>query len=489
MKLRARLALTAVATLCPVVVALLYYDALVQHGVAHERLVGFTKAHFENAQAECEADPGHWGDRHDPPPPRDHRFPPQHGPHPPPPGVFSSNAGPPRPPFNGPPPRAEPARLFVYDESFHSSNPHAPALSPALVEAIAGNPEAQPSFVWPSSRVETLLRMPWASRSCAYVLARGTTDPSWGSVLPENPMWLAPVFAVLVAVLAAVGPVVERIRRLTEAVARSAAHGYRTDVAEKLHESTDEIGALANAFDAASRQVREALAEKEAREKSLRDFVSNTTHDVMVPLSVLQGHLMTLREQTVGDASVVISAMTEAHYLGSLIHNLAVAARIESTHVTLHRTAVNLEELIRRVVARHRPVAKQLEVSLDYAVPDEPVEISADVTLIEQAISNVTHNAVRYNHPGGHVVLLLECRGEDGFLLRIADDGPGIEPVQLTRLVERGYRGDQARTRAPDGQGLGLHIAFRAAELHGYDMKLGPSEFGGLEVSFEGLKR
>ncbi len=94
-----------------------------------------------------------------------------------------------------------------------------------------------------------------------------------------------------------------------------------------------------------------------------------------------------------------------------------------------------------------------------------------------------------YNRPGGHVALILEQTDANGFSLRIMDDGPGIAPEQLSRLVERGYRGDGARTRASDGQGLGLHIAFRVAEFHGYTMMLRASEAGGLEVVFDGITR
>jgi len=210
-------------------------------------------------------------------------------------------------------------------------------------------------------------------------------------------------------------------------------------------------------------------------------------------LAVLQGHLATLRERenAEGNAttSVIVSAMNEAHYLGSLIHNLAVAARLESAHVALQRTNVDLGALITRVVARHRPIAKQLDIALESAVPDGENIVSADVTLLEQAISNVTYNAVRYNRPGGHVAIVLEEAEENGFTLRILDDGPGIAPELRSRLVERGFRGDAARTRAPDGQGLGLHIAFRAAELHGYKMTLQSSEAGGLEVIFAAIKR
>lgn len=500
MRLRSRLVMTAVGTLLPVVMALFWYDAAAKHRVAKERLVEFVNSRMMNARDACEAAPERWNGMHGgnpppgpggrppmgPPPNDDSRFP-----RPPPPDHFPFNE-PPRgspPPPDGRPPRAEPAVLFVYGDDFLSKNPDAPALSAQLTSAMAKQDIAEPSFFWPTHRIETLIRMPWKSGRCAYVLARGTTDPSWGAILPESPWWLLPVFAVLAAVLIAMGPVIARIRRLTDAVRRSAANGYTLDVAKSSRDGADEIGELAAAFDAASHEVRAALTEKELREKALREFVANTTHDVMVPLSVLQGHLTTLRESGTAESAVVISAMNEAHYLVSLIHNLAVAARLESAEPSLQRSPVDLGALMTRVVARHRPIAKQLEVSLECASPDETIVVAADVTLLEQAVSNVTYNAVRYNRPGGHVAIILEQIDAEGFSLRIMDDGPGIAPEQLSRLVERGYRGDGARSRAPDGQGLGLHIAFRAAELHGYTMTLRASEAGGLEVIFDGIKR
>lgn len=494
MKLRRRLALTATGALIPVVAALFWYDALARHRVAEERLVQFVQSRMTDSREACESAPQLWGGTHGgkPPPPR-HGDRPRHD-RPPPDRPPPDRPPPDGPPPDGPPPdqapiRAEPAVLYAYDETFHSANPAAPAIPAALIEALADRDIAEASFFWPTSRVATLVRMPWRAGPCSYVYARGTTDPSWGAILPDSPWWLLPVFAVIAAVLVAVGPVIARLQRLTDAIRRSAANGYSIDVAPLTTVRRDEISELAEAFDAASKEVREALEEKEAREKALRDFVAHTTHDVMVPLSVLQGHLTTLRESNSNDVPVIVSAMNEAHYLTALIQNLAVAARLESPHVALQRVPVDVSALIARVVARHRPIAKQLQVAIEYAVPDEPTVISADITLLEQAVSNVTYNAVRYNRPGGHVAIVLEESNDNGYSLRVLDDGPGIAPDQLSRLVERGYRGDAARTRAPDGQGLGLHIAFRAAELHGYTMKLGLAESGGLEVVFEGLKR
>lgn len=511
MRLRLRLAVTAAAVMLPVTLALFWFDAATQHRAAQQILIEYTLSRTSADRQGCEAAPERWGGALSPmdppfrePPPRNKmegqapRGPPpdeppqsrMEGPLPHGPPPDEGHGPPPRGAFPPPPserrPRARPAVLFAYDEARRSANPAAPAMPAALAAEIAQGDVARTSFVWPTSEVEVLVRTPWGTGPCAFVLARGTTDPAWGAILPETQVWLLPVVAVLLAVLLAMGPVIRRIRRLTEAARRSASLSYASDVAIG---GGDEIAELAAAFDAARREIRAQLEEKDRREKALRDFVANTTHDVMVPLAVLQGHLATLRERAAEggphDAAAVVSAMNEAHYMASLVHNLTAAARLQAAEVTLQPSRVDLGALVERVIGRHRPIARQLDVSLEIAVPDEPLIISADVTLIEQAVSNVTYNAVRYNHPGGHVALVLERDGAS-FTLRVIDDGPGIAAEALSRLVERGYRGDEARTRAPGGQGLGLHIAFRAAELHGFAMTLKPSEHGGLEVTLSG---
>ena len=119
---------------------------------------------------------------------------------------------------------------------------------------------------------------------------------------------------------------------------------------------------------------------------------------------------------------------------------------------------------------------------MNSAVPEEPIITQGDVTLLEQAVSNVVYNAIRHNRPGGHAALILEPRGADAFRLSVVDDCPG----DLSRLVERGFRGANARTRSPEGQGLGLNITFQVAKLHELALTIKPSEYGGLEVELVG---
>jgi signal transduction histidine kinase len=286
--------------------------------------------------------------------------------------------------------------------------------------------------------------------------------------------------------LIAMAPVVRRLRALRAKVLESAKAGYQAEIGAG---GADEIGDLGRAFDEAGREVRAQLEAQQRRERTLRDFLENTTHDVMIPLTVLQGHLAALAERAAkaepADAAAVNGAVQEAHYMASLVHNLAAAAKLDAGEPALQRHPVDLGEVLKRAVARHQPVARRSEVSLEMAVPPEPVTAQGDVTLIEQALSNVIYNAVRYNKAGGHVAALLE-RTAGGFCVRVIDDGPGIPEEERSRLLERYFRGNAARTRAPEGRGLGLAIAFRVAELHGWTLTLDRSEPGGLQVELVG---
>jgi signal transduction histidine kinase len=298
---------------------------------------------------------------------------------------------------------------------------------------------------------------------------------------------LPTALVTFVSVLLATGPIVRRVRRLTQEVRDSVSGNYQDTITV---DGKDEIGELALAFAEAGKEIRSQMARQAERENTLRAFLENTTHDVMIPLTVLSGHLAMFRERAargeVLDPSSILPAMNEAHHMASLVHNLAAAAKLEAGEPEAQLDAVNLNEVVARSVGRHAPIARQHGVSLDHAVPERPLLARGDVTLIEQAVSNVIDNAVRYNRKGGHVAVVLEQSGAARFLLRVIDDGPGIPEEERERLVERHFRGNAARSRDPGGRGLGLNIAFRVTERHGWELCLSPIETGGLQVSIAG---
>jgi two-component system, OmpR family, sensor histidine kinase BaeS len=377
----------------------------------------------------------------------------------------------------------QPAKFFAYAADLTSPNPAAPPLSAALLAELAERDAVQVATPWQSSTVRVLVRVPMDSQACAYVLAQGTTEPWLGGILPPTHLWLLPLLAVMGVVLLAVGPVVRRLQQLT----RAAHHSEQSDYVDGVDlGGNDEIAELARSLDGAARRVRGQLAETERRELALREFVANTTHDIMIPLTVLQGHLSALGRGD--DGGVLPSAMDEAHYLGALIHNLAMAAKLDAAAAEPSRAPVDLGALVERVVMRHRAIARGLEIAMDHAVPSEPVVADGDVTMLEQAVTNLVYNAIRHNRAGGHVAIVLEReRAAGAFTIQVIDDGPGVPDEELPRLGERGYRGNAARSRTPEGRGLGLDIVRRVAELHGLSFELRRSEQGGLHAELRGM--
>jgi signal transduction histidine kinase len=304
-------------------------------------------------------------------------------------------------------------------------------------------------------------------------------------VLPLAAVSLLVSLIVLIVVLITTAPVVRRIVALSESVHRSANDQYRSSIEQG---GNDEIAALGASFNQASAKIREYVATVEAREVALRKYLANTAHDVMVPLTVMQGYLAELQTglQPQGTTRRAFSSLLgEVEYVGALIRNLAVAARLESGAFALQREHFQLDAVLERAILRIRVLAQELDVAVDFAVPAADVTVGGDATLVEQALSNLLHNAVRYSNRGGHVAAVLDVTAEGGFRLQVLDDGPGIPPEQQRSMLERGVRG-AAAARYPAGMGLGLSIANEVISLHGWELSLGTEAGGGFRVEIRG---
>jgi signal transduction histidine kinase len=465
--LRGRLAAAFVVVVLPTAgLASLLAVRLERQAVAESIADALVARYDERARARCEEDPARFSRR--------------------PLGREGADARPRRGgrwPRRGPlGPEGWPARLHVYDDALRPVA--GPPLDPALRDALRARDVAHGVR---GDRLVVAVRVADAGPCSVLSVTRPARAPLRGALIAA-----AAVAAVaLVVLLAVVGPTVRRIRRLERAVREG------TGIPDGPR---DELGALAEALGRARAEVTARIAQLEARDRALSRYVADTTHDLAVPLTVLTGHLAALPPSPEARA-----ALEEAHYLSALLANLAVAAKLDArAHdgaepspdrtreagalegdpvglPPLARHPVDLAALVERVVARHAPLAARRGVALEHAVPEAPLGTRGDVTLLEQAVSNLVHNAVRYTPEGGHVAVVLEREGSD-FVVRVADDGPGVPDAELARLTERGFRGDAARARTV-GSGLGLSIAHDVARRHGFTLTLESGEPGGLAAS------
>lgn len=390
--------------------------------------------------------------------------------------------------------------VFAYDATFTSLNPNAPPfpdeLKRALIELTDRTPQEQEESLELVHQPGSLLSPQGISAlkladqgPCSIALLKWQAPPEpnhgiWRLVISQSLIFL---FALLTSGLAITIPLVRRIRRLTLEVQQAPQHHLQIQ-AER--ESRDELGDLARAFNDIGAQIQGTIAQLHQRDETLKAYISNTTHDLAIPLTVLQHRLARQREQIkrgeLVELEQVDGALQEAHYIGSLIDNMSAAAKLEAGHAHLKLHRFDLVELLGRVATRHEPIAALKHIELNCATPPHPVFINADSTLIEQALNNLTQNAVQYANSPGHVALVLD-QIDDRFELQVLDDGPGVSPELLPIITQRHARGDDdVRTRNPKGQGFGLSIVKAICELHDITWSIENMDEGGLRVTLQG---
>ncbi len=362
-------------------------------------------------------------------------------------------------------------RVFGYDNEFKSLNTAAPPFPESLRNTLTTDEPVHQAF-WRGETDGATAGRIMESGPCAIVLVDwGRAPTPRGFLLPT--LVQALIFALVLALtgLVVTFPIVRRIRALQKAVENPTESG--PDVHNELNKN-DELGDLARSLDASSRKVHETIGALKARDESLSDYVANTTHDLAIPLTVLQHRLTRARDEMPRESEAwkhVEIALEESHYIAALIRNMSLATKLERGELGLTLHAIDLREVAERIYARHLPIAEGKSIDLNVGVPGQPVMVDCDSVMVEQALSNLVQNAVQYTADFGHVSIILES-SEEGFELTVLDDGPGIPDELLEDVDTRGVRGDSARSRNQNGQGFGLNIARRVLDKHGWRLEL-----------------
>jgi two-component system phosphate regulon sensor histidine kinase PhoR len=205
-------------------------------------------------------------------------------------------------------------------------------------------------------------------------------------------------------------------------------------------------------------------------EEMRRDFVANVSHELRTPLSIFRGYLETLLEnpkQPPAELLRIFEVMEKhSNRLNLLVEDVLSLARLEEPATRLSFTEIYLPDFLAAILHdwQKRFDAKLLRSSID-APSDLPV-LCADENRLQEVISNLLDNAIKYSQPEGTIHVKAERIG-DSLRLAITDHGIGIPQRDLPRIFERFYRADKARGREMGGTGLGLSIVKHITELHG----------------------
>jgi two-component system phosphate regulon sensor histidine kinase PhoR len=198
-----------------------------------------------------------------------------------------------------------------------------------------------------------------------------------------------------------------------------------------------------------------------------RDFISNISHELRTPLASLKALTETLQNGALSDPQAgprfLSRIVTEVDALTQMTQELLDLSRIESGQVALNLAPISPVKLLVSACDRMKQQAERAGLFLRVECPDDLPNIRADQNRLEQVLVNLIHNAVKFTHPGGEVVLLAES-ASDGIRFGVKDTGIGIPAEDVSRVFERFYRVDKSRSGS--GTGLGLSIARHIVEAH-----------------------
>ncbi|HEY9175975.1 MAG TPA: ATP-binding protein [Verrucomicrobiae bacterium] len=204
-------------------------------------------------------------------------------------------------------------------------------------------------------------------------------------------------------------------------------------------------------------------------ERTREEFVANVSHELRTPLSHIKGYVETLLHGAKDDPAVATRFLQtierNAGRLQLLIEDLLTISELESGRVLLNLQSVSLRNVAGKVFDDFKARAAARAVTLTNELPE--VRARADAARLEQVLSNLVDNAIKYGRPGGQVVIGARALPENLLEVSVRDDGPGLPPEAMERVFERFYRVDKARSREQGGTGLGLSIVKHIVQSHG----------------------
>ena len=212
------------------------------------------------------------------------------------------------------------------------------------------------------------------------------------------------------------------------------------------------------------------LTEARRMDRMRTDFVANASHELRTPLASLMGFIETMQGPARNDEAARTRffgiMLEQAQRMARLIDDLLSLSRLEMRAHVAPDGQVDLGGTIAHVVDTLKPMANELGVEIELALPETPVTITGDIDELIQVFSNLIENACKYGQTGKRVLITVADTDEAGVHVTVQDFGPGIAKEHVPRLTERFYRVDVETSRAKKGTGLGLAIVKHILARH-----------------------
>jgi heavy metal sensor kinase len=305
-------------------------------------------------------------------------------------------------------------------------------------------------------------------RTATLVLVRSLVE--FQDTMARTVLFLVITVATLVGVASVsgywlAGRVLRPVRLMAETARDLSEHDLHRRI--ELDLPTDELGDLASTLNG-------MLARLEAAFSSLQRFTADAAHELRAPLALMRTEVeVALRAGVESqDARRVLETVaSEVQRLSRTADQLLLLARADAGVLEPLREEVDVTDLLEETAARWQPTLGVRGIELRTSIPPAGGTVLADGGMLRRLLDNLLDNATRYTPATG----LIQLSGESvagGWVLSVADSGPGIDPALRARVFERFTRADSARGRDTGGAGLGLSLCAAIAELHGGTLEL-----------------
>ncbi|MCT4545126.1 MAG: cell wall metabolism sensor histidine kinase WalK [Vallitalea sp.] len=226
--------------------------------------------------------------------------------------------------------------------------------------------------------------------------------------------------------------------------------------------------------------VIQDITEHKKLEEMQKEFVANVSHELRTPLTTIKSYAETLLDGAMDDRQITTDFLKvinhESDRMTALVQDLLELSRLDNKQTKFRTQCISLSHILEGSISKYQIHAKKKNQTMIYNATENEYKIIGDSNRIEQVIKNIISNAVKYSNEGATININLY--EESSFVVALIEDtGMGIPKEDLTRIFDRFYRVDKARSRAMGGTGLGLAIAKEIMDYHGGHIKV-TSEVG-----------
>ena len=252
---------------------------------------------------------------------------------------------------------------------------------------------------------------------------------------------------------------------------------------------TTDMATLTQEIDKYAKDKKLEIEALKIREEYRKEFIGNVSHELKTPLFTVQGYISTLLDGALEDENLRHKYLERAdkgvERLIYIIKDLDMITKLEAGDLSLDMEAFDIVPLVQNVFELLEMKATKKEITLTFDMDyKKPIMVKGDKERLQQVLSNLIVNSIKYGQKRGTTEVSIENLIKNKVIVRVTDNGEGIEKRHLPRLFERFYRVDKSGSRKEGGSGLGLAIVKHIIEAHNEKIYI-ESELGiGSEFSF-----